>query len=451
MIPTSEIHTEAKRWNLPHETIERDYVLGWVLWGIANHPKLFQNWIFRGGTCLKKCYADHHRYSEDLDFTVLPGGLSDIESVRVALDEILPRIAEVSGIDFSVKPPRLEERPHGGSVEGRVYYRGPLNTPNPMSIKLDIVSTEHVVRPPKLCVIGHPYSDKLPEPNKVRCYNLEELFAEKIRAMGERCRPRDLYDVVYLFRRSDLGAEPDFVQFVLHQKCEAKGLVLPSLESVSTGECRAEMETRWQSMLGHQLGFLPSFDDHWSELPNFFSWLSGEEYEEALPSIAIPEGEAWVSFSSEWQRGQENFFEPVRFAAVNQLCLKLGYQYKFRDIEPYSLRRTRAGFLLLYAIKADTREIRGYRIDRIQSVEVTTRPFRPVFRIEFAESGDLSAPMTRRPRRRLWSSGTTYIVECSYCGKQFRRKKYSVRINAHTQQGSTIPCPGRHGYMVDTY
>ncbi len=31
-------------------------------------------WVFKGGTCLKKCYIETYRFSEDLDFTVLPGG-----------------------------------------------------------------------------------------------------------------------------------------------------------------------------------------------------------------------------------------------------------------------------------------------------------------------------------------------------------------------------------------
>jgi predicted nucleotidyltransferase component of viral defense system len=30
-----------------------------------------QNFIFKGGTCLKKCYFEDYRFSEDLDFTLL--------------------------------------------------------------------------------------------------------------------------------------------------------------------------------------------------------------------------------------------------------------------------------------------------------------------------------------------------------------------------------------------
>jgi len=55
--------------------------------------------------------------------------------------------------------------------------------------------------------IAHPYPDG-PLPGKVRCYSFEELFAEKIRAMAQRARPRDLYDIINLFRRNDLRLYP---------------------------------------------------------------------------------------------------------------------------------------------------------------------------------------------------------------------------------------------------
>ncbi|KRT62681.1 MAG: hypothetical protein XU10_C0022G0001, partial [Chloroflexi bacterium CSP1-4] len=89
--------------------------------------------------------------------------------------------------------------------------------------------------------------------------------------------------------------------------------------------------------------------------------------------------------------------ETVRFAAANRLCIELGYQRRIRVIEPYSLRRGRDGYLLLHALKADTREHRSYRVDRMESVRVTTRPFRPVYAVELASLSPLSAPPTSRP------------------------------------------------------
>lgn len=61
MIPTAEIRAVTDEVGLLPTTIEKDYALGWVLFGIAQHPSL-RNWIFKGGTCLKKCFLDTYRH-----------------------------------------------------------------------------------------------------------------------------------------------------------------------------------------------------------------------------------------------------------------------------------------------------------------------------------------------------------------------------------------------------
>jgi predicted nucleotidyltransferase component of viral defense system len=461
MIPSTEIRKLAKEWNLPEETIEKDYLLGWVLWGIANNQVLKRVWIFRGGTCIKKCYVNTHRYSEDLDFTVLPRGPYRPDELTAIFNDILPIVNSYSGIDFKVREPKFELLPHGRSTQGKIYFRGPRQTPTPISVKLDIVAGEQVVRPPVLRPISHPYSDEMPSENNVYCYNLEEIFAEKIRAMMERSRPRDLYDIIYLYRRSDLHAEPHLIRLVLEDKCAVKGLQVPDVDYFLNPSFRSDIVSSWSDMLGHQLGYLPSHEDFFAELPNFYAWLNGEDIQEQLPSIInVSEDETWEPPILEWQRGQSDLLEPVRFAAVNRLCLNLGYQNKTRDIEPYSLRRTREGNTLLYALRADNKQTRAYRIDRIQSILVTNQPFKPTFRIEFSPEGRFTAPFLKQRQEissrlnvKRYSSGltgTTYIIECSYCGKTFRRKKYDLKLNKHKQKDSDWDCYGRIGYLVDT-
>ena len=74
-----------------------------------------------------------------------------------------------------------------------MYYRGPRQAaPVAASIKLDLTSDETIVRPTVLRTITHTHDDELPPPATVRCYSFEEVFAEKIRALAERTRPRDL-------------------------------------------------------------------------------------------------------------------------------------------------------------------------------------------------------------------------------------------------------------------
>ena len=71
--------------------------------------------------------------------------------------------------------------------------------------------------------IRHLYPDELPAPATTRCYSLEEVFAEKIRALGQRGRPRDLYDVIFLMDLPALADHADLVQSTLTVKLRVEG------------------------------------------------------------------------------------------------------------------------------------------------------------------------------------------------------------------------------------
>ena len=82
MIGRAEIVDRVQRWGLREDVVEKDYVLGWVLWGIGSEPLLRETWVFKGGTCLKKCYFETYRFSEDRDFTVLENGPIEPDEAR---------------------------------------------------------------------------------------------------------------------------------------------------------------------------------------------------------------------------------------------------------------------------------------------------------------------------------------------------------------------------------
>ena len=69
MIEKNEILKMAAGLDLNPDTVEKDYVLGWMLFGINRQPAI-STWAFKGGTSLKKCFFETFRFSEDLDFTV---------------------------------------------------------------------------------------------------------------------------------------------------------------------------------------------------------------------------------------------------------------------------------------------------------------------------------------------------------------------------------------------
>ncbi len=54
MITKRELALLRAEWILDQRVIEKDYVLGWLLAGIAQHEELRQTWVFKGGTCLSQ-------------------------------------------------------------------------------------------------------------------------------------------------------------------------------------------------------------------------------------------------------------------------------------------------------------------------------------------------------------------------------------------------------------
>jgi predicted nucleotidyltransferase component of viral defense system len=472
MITHQEIKNLVTEWGLREDVIEKDYVIGWVLWGIGSDPDLSVHWAFKGGTSLKKCYIETWRFSEDLDFTVLPGGPDKPESIEPIIKRILERIHDESGIDFSILPPAFKYNEKYIYTEGSIYYRGPRNSPKPARIKLDVSGSEKIVCPTVFRPIAHSYSDKdsLPKPTQVRCYAFEEIFAEKLRAMGERGRPRDLYDIVSLFRRRDLRSEPQLVKSVLEKKCAAKGIPVPTLESIQNSSNKEELISEWKNMLGHQLPALPPFEQSWDNLPSIFDWLNGVSMPPKLASIStdVNEDLTWVPPPTIWQWGLGVPLESIRFAAVNHLCVELGYDRSDRLIEPYSLRKTKDGNLILHAIKVETGERRSYRVDRIESIKVTTRVFKPRYEIEFSPSGAIQTPPTPRksefssfggyslmgrPHRSITRARTTnpfrmkYIFQCGMCMKKFTKSTNDSTLRAH-KNSFGMQCSGRHGYLI---
>ncbi len=70
MIPEAELRRMAATAGVDTMVQDLDYGLGWFLVGLfttaAGPPPL----VFKGGTCLRKCYFANYRFSEDLDFTL---------------------------------------------------------------------------------------------------------------------------------------------------------------------------------------------------------------------------------------------------------------------------------------------------------------------------------------------------------------------------------------------
>jgi hypothetical protein len=225
-----------------------------------------------------------------------------------------------------------------------------------------------------------------------------------------------------------------------------------------------------------QRGLAP-FDSYWAELPSFFSWLDHPESAMADELPAIPAKSEGETTTIAIEPGSPHFsvLECMRFAAVNRLCVELDYrkesgQRSTYTIEPYSLRVTREGYLLLYGVKLPAGEIRCFRTDRIIGATVTKQSFAPRYSIDFIPEGPVrlsacqmtstsstlsqrrsSTPKVDTGRSRVLRSGggPQYVFRCSICGKLFTRSKYDSHLNPHkNKQGYS--CYGTTGLYVKT-
>jgi len=100
MIGREEITGLAGDLGLRPEIVEKDYVLGWVLAGIFHDQVLSPVWIFKGGTCLKKCFFETYRFSENLDFTITDRTHLDRDFLIERFSQIGQWIYDATGIEI---------------------------------------------------------------------------------------------------------------------------------------------------------------------------------------------------------------------------------------------------------------------------------------------------------------------------------------------------------------
>ena len=470
MINKQDILDRAAEWQLRPEVVEKDYVLGWLLAAISSHSELQALWIFKGGTCIKKTYFETYRFSEDLDFTLVPEAPYSEAAILEQLQAVARIAAEMSGLELPNELIRVLPRHNKAgqdTFQGRLYYRGPLQrTQNYASIIFDITNDETVVAEPVARTVFHPYSDGLPADVAVQCYSLEELLAEKTRALYQRTRPRDLYDVVYLLENCIDAIDLAEAQRIFGAKCESKSLPIPSSDELLVlVQQNEELRADWKNMLAHQLPNLPDIDGTLARFASLIGWIDKADFvpaEAALGAVRAPVDQPSIPLSGIQYWGDGSPIERIRFAGANRLLLEFDYHGDHRVVEPYSLREARTtGNILLYAREQHLDHVKAFKIDEMVNVRTTNTGFTPRYRVELSAQGPLSIPeIARNPlvirsprlsgtRRTSAFQGPIHVFECTYCGKRFKRQKYDAQVKPHKDK-TGWDCPGRTGYWVDT-
>jgi len=195
----------------PLAEAEKDYFLAVVL-KILYASRLKDRLVFKGGTALNHLYLDQLRFSEDLHFATLGSvALSDLEEVFSEYGFL--EIKKASPSEYSLKIDRLK-------------FVGPLGQPN--SLKIDIDLTQPVILAARPIAYQNLYGVVV----EVLGMELVEICAEKVRAVNERARFREFYDLTMALRKTEV--EPVKVKAILKNKELRKDLdpqrILDNLE-----------------------------------------------------------------------------------------------------------------------------------------------------------------------------------------------------------------------------
>jgi predicted nucleotidyltransferase component of viral defense system len=197
--------------------------------------------------------------------------------MKTILKEICEWVYDNSGIELPKKYVTLDlyTNPRGSlSAEAKLTYFGPLKQKtNFPRIKMDLTAHEKVVLPPEKMDIFHNYSDKPLLSPKIVSYCYEEIFAEKLRALGERARPRDLYDVIHLYEKRKPAFDKSLFLQTLAAKCEFKNMPTITLSLIERHPQKTILSSEWDNMLRHQLSELKPFEYFWNKLSEVFEWL----------------------------------------------------------------------------------------------------------------------------------------------------------------------------------
>ncbi len=276
MVLQREILAKAQEWGVHPNTVDKDYVLGHFLhcfFSFDNNRKCF---IFKGGTCLRKCYFPDYRFSEDLDFTLTDSTFSVNEEfiLKITRSCTLQTGIQFHLIKFEKKQFLNEEKGYKCVIAFWGANHSKNKAPAPKErwitkIEIDISIEEEILFPVNQLKIHHPYSDRNRVENAtIPVYSMEEILTEKIRAFYQRSykAPRDFYDVWYLLNHADFQ-NWEHLSNQLKVKCAVKNILIDTqlFESEQVYEIVSQS---WNKSIAHHLfkEHLPDFEKVWTFL-----------------------------------------------------------------------------------------------------------------------------------------------------------------------------------------
>ena len=268
----TRLQEARRRLGIPWEVLERDYLLSWILAGVSQVPALGDTLVFKGGTALKKCYFGDYRFSEDLDFSGLDGVPTGDEMERLvneACETAVRLLDEYAPVEI-VCERYTEREPHPGGQEAfTIRARLPWQSHPQTRVMIEVTVDEPVLRPIQRREVIHEYGEPLEA--EVQVYSLEEVIAEKLRAILQqadmferrgwsRSRARDYYDLWQVL--GTYREQMDLTDFrsLVHQKCALRGVAFEGPEDFFHSRMLAYVGDTWAQWLGPLVPGLPSFE-----------------------------------------------------------------------------------------------------------------------------------------------------------------------------------------------
>jgi|SRR3989344_3753808 len=186
MINKEQLQNIAQKTNLPLYQQEKDYLLKLFLFYYYNR---FQDAVFKGGTCLKYLLGIP-RFSEDLDFNISrPAKFK--EQVRVILQDF----QKIAITVFFLKEEIFEK-----SYTCELGFHGPLYLDSAQTqnkFRIDAGDRIGTFLKPEWKLIHSEYPET-EENFLVLTMNIEEMLVEKLIALTQRSKGRDLYDIWFI-------------------------------------------------------------------------------------------------------------------------------------------------------------------------------------------------------------------------------------------------------------
>lgn len=280
-----EIQHIAKELKMDEAVIDKDWILSHFLNAMFSFSDISENFVFKGGTCLKKHYFQDYRFSEDLDFTLLDESLIINDIFFKKIIKLAEKNSEAKFHLKNIKSQIHNDTPQGYEVT--VSFWGTYHKPNQpilpanrwqTKIKLDISFSETVLLKPEKKSIFHSYPDSDIIKSKVPVYPLNEIAAEKLRSLMQRNRPRDIYDLYFL---SGIIATDNYQKILelLKQKSNNKNIDCCHFDDFVNRKKYKSNKRAWESSLIYHLpkGKLTDYDIAFSKVEQFVKNILKQE------------------------------------------------------------------------------------------------------------------------------------------------------------------------------